>query len=451
MKKITLASVILLATGCAYQPNNYDVTMVLPQQLSAEQTAPLVSDAELTWWLQFNSAQLNQLMAELNSTNLTIEAAQLRLNKSKSLLAQQQADFWPSVSGRASHRSSHSFEDSSTSSSSGFGVSAGYEVDLWGARDAANASAELSVLASQQQLASVQLQLQTQLAGQYFYHLSLLRRFDVSKQNLQAGESLLKLIKAQFEAGSVSGIEVNQQTNSLLSAQNQLMSVERDITVSHRAIAVLLGQSDMQINLANENIDTLTVPQVALVQSAQLLMQRPDIRIAQTQLQLQDANLYQTEQRKWPSLSISADLSASDLLALGNAWSGALSAGLSMPIFNAGKIDQQIEAAKTDVQIALVDYRDTVVQAVKETLDSLTELEYQKNLYQLRLQELDNNQQLYNLAQIRFDSGDTDFINLLNAQRSWFNAKLTFASAKRDMLQANIDVFRALAGMPAVM
>lgn len=453
MKKISFYSLILLASGCAYQPNQYDLTMAMPEQLTQVKSSELnatksMSLTQIQWWEAFASAQLNSLMTELEQSNLSITSAQLRLVKSRTLLAQQQADYWPSVNARASQRNSYNFDKGTGSSSSSLGVSAAYEVDLWGVRDAANASSELNVIASEQQLQSVFLQLQTQLASQYFTYLSLLQRLDISQQNLATSQSLLKLIKAQFEAGSASGIEVSQQTNAFLGAQAQLMKVDRDINFSHRAIAALLGKSDMKIALSHENIDQLMLPTIKPKQPAAQLMQRPDIQIAQTQLRLQDANLYQVEQQKWPSLSISADLSLADLMSLGSGWNAAVASGLSMPIFNAGKIDQQIEVAKTDVQLALAQYQDTVVQAIRESLDSLAELVYQSDLYQVRQQELDNNQRLYNLAKVRYDSGDTDFLNLLNAQRSWFNAKLTNSAAKRDILQANIDVYKALAGAP---
>ncbi|WAJ70285.1 efflux transporter outer membrane subunit [Catenovulum adriaticum] len=453
MKKISVYCLVLWVTACAYQPNQHDLSMQMPAQLNqlgleSQVSAQTLSLSQMQWWQTFTSPQLNSLMSELDTRNLSIAAAQLRLDKSRALLAQQQADYWPSVSARASQRNGYNFDNQNESSSSSLGFSAAYEIDLWGTRDAANASAKLNLIASQQQVQSVLLQLQIQLASQYFSHLSLLQRLDISTQNLAASESLLKLIQAQFEAGSASGIEVSQQTNSLLSAQAQLMTVERDINFSQRALAALLGKSDMQIELKYESIEQLSIPEISQRQSAKQLMQRPDIQIAQTQLRLQDANLYQVEQQKWPSLTVSADLSLADLMSFGSGWSAAIASGLSMPIFNAGKIDQQIEVAKTDVQIALANYQDAVVQAVKESLNSLTELSYQTNLYQVKQQELDNNQRLYRLAQIRFDSGDTDFLNLLNAQRSWFNAKLTHAAAKRDILQANIDVYKALAGKP---
>ncbi|MCU4675860.1 efflux transporter outer membrane subunit [Catenovulum sp. 2E275] len=450
MKSVLATSLIIILSGCAYQPNEYDLTMAMPNSLTEQSQQTVVNIQQSVWWQQFGSAQLNHLMAQLANDNLNLQTAQLRLEKAHSALAQQEAENWFSINSSARQSYGYGFDNNSESNSNSLGFSAGYEVDLWGAREAANASAELNLVATQQQLESTLLQLQSQLASLYFNHISLQQRLNIGEQNLSASESLLTLIQTKFEAGSVSGIEVSQQKNSYLSAQSQLMKVKRDLQVSERALAALLGQSDMALALNNEDINALSIPAISAQQSAELLMRRPDIQIAQTQLKMQDASLYQTEQRKWPSLSISSGLSSSDLLNLGSGWAASLAAGLSMPIFNAGQIDAQIEAAKTDVDIAVVNYRETVVQAVKESLDTITDLEYQNTLFGIRAEELANNQQLYELAQIRFDSGDTDFINLLNAQRSWFSAKLTFATAKLDVLQANVDVFRALAGSPSL-
>ncbi len=454
MKKISLTCVILFVTGCAYQPKEYDLSVGMPAGLnqSEVQKQSISADQAINtrWWQVFNSDQLNQLMQQLAHSNINLEVVRLRLEKSKALLAQQTAENWLNMNTSARASQGYNFDNNTGSNSSGLGFSAGYEVDLWGERDAANASAELNVIASEQQLASTLLQLQGELASQYFNHLSLLQKLEIGRQNLEASESLFRLIQAQFEAGSVSGIEVSQQRNSLLSARTQLMKVKRDLKISERALALLLGDANMKLDLATEDINQLSLPVIAEAQSAQQLIKRPDIQIAQTQLKIQDATLFQTETRKWPSLNISSGLNLADLLELGSGWTGSLAASLGMPLFDAGKIDSQIKAAETDVDIALANYRDTVIAAIKETLDTLTDLQYQDQLFMVRAEELENNQQLYELAKIRFDSGDTDFLNLLNAQRSWFSAKLTYATAKLDVIQANVNVFKALAGAPVL-
>lgn len=192
----------------------------------------------------------------------------------------------------------------------------------------------------------------------------------------------------------------------------------------------------------------LAVPRVKSLQKAQVLTQRPDIQLAENQLQQADASLFINKQKRWPSLGLSADLSLADLASLSSGWGTSLAGSLSMPLFDAGNIDAQIEAAKSDIEIAQLNYQSVLLAAFADTLDTLADLEYQQQNHQYSAQQLDNNQSLYELAQIRYDAGETDFINLLNAQRSWASARLDFASAKLALLQASVNLFNAVGAAP---
>lgn len=435
----------LSLAACAYQPSDYQLTKISTE---AAVFKPDAAPIAVNWWTQFNSAQLNNLMQRLASQNPDLAIAKQRIKKSQALLQQQLSNQWPSVNARASQSSRHDFDSKQTSSGSSGSFSASYTVDLWGSRSAQNRLAELSLESQKQSWRSAVIQLQSNLASQYFNTLSLAQRVTISRENLQASESLLNLLQTQFEAGSASKIEVSQQRNTYISAQNQLARLVKDLQVSQRALAVLLGEPSLSLDLTTENIMVLAVPRVKSLQKAQVLTQRPDIQLAENQLQQADASLFINKQKRWPSLGLSADLSLADLASLSSGWGTSLAGSLSMPLFDAGNIDAQIEAAKSDIEIAQLNYQSVLLAAFADTLDTLADLEYQQQNHQYSAQQLDNNQSLYELAQIRYDAGETDFINLLNAQRSWASARLDFASAKLALLQASVNLFNAVGAAP---
>ena len=127
-----------------------------------------------------------------------------------------------------------------------------------------------------------------------------------------------------------------------------------------------------------------------------------------------------------------------------------MGSSLSAPLFNAGRIRNQIAAADTNVSIDEVNYRYTVITAIQDALETLSEFSYQEKLLTVRKQTLTNNQRLYHLAKLRYDSGDTDFLNLLTAQRSWFSARDSLIQVKNNQLLATINIYRAMGVAPHI-
>lgn len=446
-----LLSIACMA-ACTYQPS-----IVLPptsltavQQYIDDKLAPSqVADAPPSlWWQDYGSHDLNLLIEEFNQNNLELAAARERILKARSLLEQQKSHNWPTLDARSNHRSNRDFDSSITSDTNNMSFSAAYEVDLWGARSAAQYGADVAVFAQQQQTMSLQLQLQATLAQSYFLALSQRERYTIAQQNLEASKELLDLIALRFEAGSASGIELDQQRNTYLATQAQLLGLNRALTSSERAIAVILGRSSLTVSEFTTPFSSIKAPKISALQPAGLLEYRPDIQLAQAQLLINNAEFFQIKKKRWPIVNLGANLSVNDIFLAHEGWTGALLGSLAMPLFDAGNITQQINTAQSDVSIAELDYQQTVLEAMQETLETLSELDYRGSLSSVRRQELDNNRRLYQLAKLRYESGDTDFLNLLSAQRSWFSARDSMIQSQDDYLQASVNVFKAMGTAP---
>jgi len=439
---------IISLSACAYQPFLTTPSIQTPELVDVA-NLPFSAQPQSQWWMLYGSDDLNRLMNELTRNSFDLASARERITKARALLGQQRAANLPSLDLQLSDRANSDLESGRTTRSNNLGFNAAYEVDVWGSRDAAEYGAEFSVIAQQQEYQSLRLQLQASLAQGYFEYLALHDRLKIAEQNLNASKELLDVIQWRFEAGSASGVELNQQRNTWLSTQAQLLSLQRALTTSEHALAVLLGRESLRVSELTGNFDSLILPTVSLVQPAQLLETRPDIQLADALLRVNEAALYQEEAKRWPTLNLSAGLGLQDILS-GQEWTSSLLGSLAMPLFDAGRISNQIDAAKSDLSIAQINYRQVVLQSMQETLETLSELAYQRQLLLVRQQELTSNQQLYELAKLRYDSGDTDFINLLTAQRSLFSAHDTLYQAKTAELQATVNVFKAMGIAPDV-
>ena len=453
------ATVIITATfaGCShYSPQALPTTEIpVAFQTTLDHSAiapntPWQKAPIAQWWQAFGSLELNQLFDELEQQNFDLKTASITLAQAKSVYAQQRSQNWPTLDAGINNRNGLNFDNGTHSQSDGLNFSAGYEIDLWGQRNAENNSAAMALLAQQQSYRSTLLQLRAQLTQSYFNTLALRDRVTIAQQNLTASADLFNLIKIRFEAGSASRIELDQQRNVLLNSQAQLHALQRNNITSERTLAVLLGRTSIATANINGAFSQLQTPDIAPLQPAALLEARPDIAIAEAYLREQEANVFAQRKKRWPRLTLSADINLSDLADLSQGWSGSLVEGLTMPIFNAGKIKQQIAYAEGSLEKAQLSYQYTVLQAFSDTLETLSEWQYQNTLHPIREQELSNNQRLYSLARLRYDAGDTDFLTLLAAQRSWFNARDSHIQAQNQRLQAAVNVYRAMGNDPAL-
>ena len=147
---------------------------------------------------------------------------------------------------------------------------------------------------------------------------------------------------------------------------------------------------------------------------------------------------------------LSGEATLAGLLTGGTTWATSLIGQLAGPIFDGGRTSNEIRAAEADASIALSAYRLTVLRALQEALDALTELDHQRELYAVQVDAVETTERLRELARRRFDAGNIDFINLLDAQRASFAASERLIGAKRDYLVAVVNTFRAMGVPPAL-
>ena len=449
-----LLCIFLFSTGCVYQPAQHTTDQLVPQNyggIITDQSVRFVRQIEQDWWKAFGMPELDEMLIELEKANYDLEIARQRILRSQVLLGQQKSKNRPTIDATlAGTRTTTEIGSEKVTEEGHLAFNAAYEVDLWGDRAAANHAAELDIVLEHAQFRSAALTLQARLARQYFEYLSLQDRIDTTVKNLKATKELLSLVKLRFNAGRASRIELNQQQNILLTQRARLSILERDRDLAEHAMAVLLGRNKLLTVSIKSSLGDANIPMVDLIQPASLLQTRPDILVAETKLKISDALVYQNRTKQWPSLRLTADSTLNDIIRADQFWTTSLIGQLAAPLFNAGRIKSEIEAAKIDATISLKQYELTVIKALQEVLNTLADLYHQHDIYSVRKDEVETTKHLYNLARKRFEAGNIDFINLLDAQRTWFSAAERVAVAKTDYLAATINTFKAM-GVPPIL
>ncbi|BFT28970.1 efflux transporter outer membrane subunit [Alteromonas sp. D210916BOD_24] len=453
MRLVTILVVsMLLMTGCAYSPStalSNTKTAVFTEQHQALPENTLSTH----WWRVFNVAQLEPLMADLERENLNLSQAKMRITRAQALLVQAKAGDMPTLTSRVTGRSGRDFTTGTSSHATSGSVGLSYDADIWGTRAAQQRSRQLGVDAAQYQYTDALLDIQALFISTLLEHISLRARLDIAVQNVQTSDALLKLVQIRFEEGDTSGIEVSQQRNTLISAESEVLKLRNSLTLNERALAALLGkdeslvQSPLFTPVLSLSLSDFTIPDLAPQLTADVLHHRPDIQLAIAQFKQADLAFYEASVAGLPGMSLSADVGVSDLLELAKGWTLGAAISSAATLFDGGRLAAAEQAAKTDVDIAIVQYRQTVIEATQTLLNSHTNLLYQRQNYAYTLASQENNEQLYRLASVRYKAGDTDFLNLLNAQRSYFSARQAVINGYQSVLEAVVSAYRESAGV----
>lgn len=452
-----IAALLALALGgCAIGPDyQRPATPDISQFKEAEGwmvAAPADALERGPWWQLFGDPVLNQLARQVEISNQNVAAAVAAYAQARSLVREQRASLFPSVTLNGGANRAHSSASGSggrNASNYQLGMGASWEPDVWGRLQRAADGASASLQASAADLASARLSAQGELVVNY---LSL-RQSDAQKALLAstiAGyQRTLDIAQNRYSAGIAAKTDVLQAQTQLANAQADAAGLTRQRAQLEHAIAVLTGQAPAQFTLAPAAWNP-SVPDVPTGLPSALLQRRPDIAAAERRVAVANAQIGIAQGAYYPSLSLSASygFGASRVADLFSASSGLWSLGLSaaQTLFNAGATGAKVEGAQAAHAQAVAHYRQTVLaafQGVEDQLAASRVLLAQQDLRRQASQAADQvEQQLLN----RYRSGQVSYTEVITAQASALSARRALVQALADRQTTAVALIQALGG-----
>lgn len=263
-------------------------------------------------------------------------------------------------------------------------------------------------------------------------------------------------IKTQLEYGSVTPLNVHQAEAELASVEIALHQQEVQRNLQLHALAVLVGRSPKSlVEMTSLTINTKELTQVhslpvAKALPSNLLERRPDILAVEQRLIAANANIGVAKAELFPSISLTGLLGfqseALDRLFVDDTVSWNASAAINAPIFDYGKRRSQVQISEAQKQALIIQYQQTIRTAFKEVLDALTQLEGSAKQLEAQQRQVIALNQTLDLSQKRFDAGYSSYLEVLDAQRNLFNAKLSQVSMKLNHSTALVNLYKALGG-----
>ena len=458
VKRLILAvSASSLLAACAVGP---DYQVPESAVAAAFKGAPIQSDQWIevkpsqawirgNWWTDFNDAELNQLVLLLNQENQTVAQALARYQAAIAQTRGSRSDLFPTVGNTTSASRSGGSEQNASSRFS-LGADVAWEVDLWGRIsrqvEASSASEEAAAI----DLADVRLSLQAELLQNYFALRSTDLESQLLKQIIDAYTQSLQITRNRYEQGVAAYADVVAAEAQLENARVDAISIETTRSAYENAIAVLIGQTPSTFSLAerpNYLPSLITVP-VGI--PSELLRARPDIAAAERNVAASNAQIGVAQSAWFPRLNLSAsgsyqESSFSDWLSSPlNVWS--LGPQLVLTILDGGARRASVDSAKAGYQVEVAAYRQTVLEAMREVEDALTEGANLVREQEAQQRALNASRQSLQITLNQYQSGLVDFLSVAQVQSSTYNAEIRQLNLRARRLQSQVDLIRALGG-----
>lgn len=456
MKQFLLFFIFLNLFSCSLVGPDYKRPEInVPNAYHQEPNKENVVTDLNNWWKLYQDPVLNELMDKALLKNTDINAAIARVEESDAYLKEVGAALLPEVdltsqASRTKSTTTGAIANPKPIRKDYFvRLGTSFELDFWGKLRRAKESARAEYLASQFSKDTVVLTLQGLLTSNYLLLRSIDSQIVALKANVKYREENLTLTKKRLESGLVSALDVHQAEAAFNNLSAQLSDLIRQREIIFNQLTVLSG--DMNLVIPDVTMDALiTPPTPPTGLPSSILESRPDVREAEQMMIAANANIGVAKAALFPTISLTANFGAQSA-ALSNLnksgsdiWGGGL--GLSLPIFDSGRVRSQIDQATAKQKEALSYYESSIQNAFKEVNNALVSLkEYTEQENDLKLTQ-DAAKKAMDIASNRYKAGYSSYLEYLDAQRVYNDASIAYIQKRQLRLMASVELFKSLGG-----
>ena len=485
MKRVILITALLLA-GCTVGPDYRKQDMTTPASYSglpatgdqAPLSLPVAGEADISqWWLQFGDAELQKLIARALQSNLDLLAAASRVREAREQEIIAGAAGLPQINANGLTAGVHSesnflskFEGGSAAPSAGgsggaasssgpinsglfsVGFDATWEADVFGGVRRSVEAAQASTEAAVWRMRDGEVTLTAEIATDYLTLRATQERIAILRDETQAQQDLLRMIKARAGAGFVTQLDVNQQSSLADSTVSQIPELEGEVRALEHAIAVLLAeQPDAMAAELESNAAIPPMPSSLPVGlPSDLLRRRPDVRAAERELAAATADIGVAVSDLYPKFDLIGAVAFTgsgfgNLLSGGNLGEVGLGS-ITWPVFHGGQIRANVRSKEEEAKQAYYAYQKTVLGAVQNVEDALVRYTTE----QQRLVALERSEESAKfstaIATQQFRVGTVTYVNVLTAEASELSVRNQLEQSRQVFATDLISLYKALGG-----
>ncbi len=463
---IAICTAAALLSACTVGPNYHRPVVQTPAAFHGPSDPPQTqaqteSFADLPWWQVFHDPQLQELIRTALKQNYDLQSAIERVTAARAQVGIVRSNQFPQVSLDPTF-SGGKTDQGIKSNIFSLAADVIFQVDLFGRYRRATEAARAQLLGTQDAQQTIILTLVSDVASDYFLLHDLDLQLQITKQTVQTQENSVKLTELRLTNGVGTRLDVLQSRQVLDTANAQIPDLERQIGQTEDAINILLGNypqgvprgTALGIETPNgwQWSETLP-PQLPAGLTSNLLERRPDIHLAEHELIAANANIGVAKAMFFPQISLLGSGGAAfghSAFAGGNIPTplgvGTYAATAAQTIFDGGALRNNLRYAKSRERQALISYQQTIQRAFGDVSDALIGYDKYHGVRERQEQTVKDLQESVDVSLMRYRGGTANYLDVLDSQRSLFQAELTLAQARNNEYQSLVQLYKALGG-----
>jgi len=458
MAKLSPAALLLGLAGCATSGSHYVPPLIeAPDAYAAQLAGVAATSAEAAWWRQFGDPALDGLIAEALAANLDARLAIARLDEARALAGVSRAGQFPGGGVDASYQRRHLADaerpggQPREGDALRLGAEASWEIDLFGRVRRGVEAAEAEVGSAEALLRSARAAVTADVASRYFELRGSEAALAIAHRQIETQRRSLEVTQKLEGAGAGARFDIVRAEAALSEVEATLPGIEQRIGTARHALAVLLGQTPQ--SFVGPAAATTSLPQIEKIgvgAPADLLRRRPDIAAAERALAAATARRGVAEADLFPTVRLSGFIGilagGFESLFTGGALAFAGGPSIDWDVFDMPRLRAQVRAADARTDAALIDYHRTVLIALRDVEDALTAYGAVRTGLAMRDRQIDASREAARMASVRFREGEGQYLDVLDAERSLYQAEATLAAARTAHLLSVVEIHRALGG-----
>ena len=453
---ILIAAVSAALSACAVNLPQPEPAQLLPNEAAWQASSPsAVRFAEQRiWWQSWQDPVLDSLLNTAQLANPTLEFAQARIREARAKAYSGKSYLWPTVgaSAQGSRSKNGLLESAPITNSGSIGLDAGWEIDLWGGIRVAEQSLVANIVAREVEWHDAQVSVAAETANAYVALRAYQAMTDIVAADLESRQRSLQLIQDKEGVGLASPVDVALADASSADATAQLAEMNEGIAMSIQALVALTGLSETEIR-QQVNRGERRLPQavgfVVNAIPADVITQRHDIRVEAEKVKMAAADVGIAKVAQLPSLSLFGAISigrqeTGSFELNGTSWS--FGPSIKLPIFNAGRLKSEEEAAKARFDQALAMYQQQVRFAVREVEQNMLQLNGSNQRIASTLRSVAGYQKQQDASNAMWRAGRASLLDLEISRRFLLAAKTKQITQQREQLALWISLYKAVGG-----
>jgi multidrug efflux system outer membrane protein len=405
------------------------------------------------WWSVFGDPQLQELIRKGLAQNYDVRVAAERIVQAQ--LGVTNADLYPSLNGTSSFSSQRYAKGEMSTNPvltnfGKFGLSATWTPDFWGKYRRASEAARAQLLGYEWARRAVLDTVVSNIATAYFQLRTLDMQLEISQKTLASRQDSLKLTRTLEAGGSDSMLDVREAEQLVSASQAQIADLERQIEQEEDTLSTLLGDTPHPI-VRGQNIDQQPLlPTVPTGVPSELLERRPDIQQAETALIAANAEIGVARAAYFPEISLTgaagSDSNALSRLFTGPSFAWNYGPSLTVPIFDAKRIRNNVRVSESEQRQAVLTYQQTIANAFRDISKALVAYRKYREYREHEEEIVTSSADALHLSKIRYEQGQSSYLDVLTNDRTYLSAQLDLATAKQNELLSLVQVYDALGG-----